>query len=165
MTKRATHRVDYWRDPSAPAPTSRKTSASAFVRNASGDLLLLRRTDNGLWTIPTGAIEAGESAGQAAARECQEETGLEVAVTGLVGVFSSPDHVIAYMHNEEVLEVRQPINICVRARVVGGTVAPDPDEAADVQWVNPALLPSMQIHPALMARITHGLAEVGPYIS
>jgi ADP-ribose pyrophosphatase YjhB (NUDIX family) len=163
--KRATHRVDFWQDPEAPAPTSRKTSASAFVQDDTGRILLLKRVDNGLWTIPTGGVEKGESVGQAAIRECREETGLHIAITGLVGVFSTPEHVIAYMHHEEVLEVRQPINICVRARVTGGTVVPEPAEAAEVGWVAPGDLDRLPIHPALRARITHGLRGGEPFIA
>jgi hypothetical protein len=44
------HGVDYWRDPAAPKPTSRKPSASVIVRNSAGELLLLRRSDSGRWT-------------------------------------------------------------------------------------------------------------------
>jgi 8-oxo-dGTP pyrophosphatase MutT (NUDIX family) len=98
-------------------------------------------------------------------RECREETGLEVEVTGLVGVFSTPEHVIVYMHGDRVDEVRQPINICLRAQVVGGSVRPEPSEAAEVRWVPPADLDEYPIHPALMQRIRHGLDFVEPYIA
>ncbi|MEV3870984.1 hypothetical protein [Streptomyces sp. NPDC049906] len=54
---RATRRVDYWQDPGAPKPTSRTTSASVFVRDDAGRPLLLKRVDNGLWTIPTGGVK------------------------------------------------------------------------------------------------------------
>jgi hypothetical protein len=50
-------RVDYWHDPAAPKPTSRKPSASVIVRNSAGNLLLLRRSDSGRWTIPTGGLK------------------------------------------------------------------------------------------------------------
>ncbi|MGP4109298.1 NUDIX domain-containing protein [Streptomyces sp. 4N509B] len=163
--RRATHRVDYWKDPAAPKPTSRKTSASVFVRDGHGRLLLLRRVDNGLWTIPTGGVKKGETVAQAGVRECREETGLDVEVTGLVGVFSTPEHVIAYLHDDEVLEVRQPINICLRATVVGGTLAPEPAEASEVRWVDPAELNAHPTHPAIMARITHGLRSDEPYLA
>ncbi|MGH3324051.1 MAG: NUDIX hydrolase, partial [Streptomyces sp.] len=56
-----TRRIDYWQDPNAPKPTSRKTSASIFVRDGEGRLLLLRRVDNDLWTIPTGGVKKGET--------------------------------------------------------------------------------------------------------
>ncbi|MDP4510508.1 NUDIX domain-containing protein [Nonomuraea turcica] len=163
MTKK-TKRVDYWRDPDAPKPTSRKASASVFVRDDGGRLLMLRRTDNDLWTIPTGGVKRGETVAQAAARECREETGLDVEVTGLVGVFSTPDHVIVYMHGDKVDEVRQPINICLRARVVGGIMQPEPTEAREVRWVDPEALQDYPIHPAIRLRIDHGLKGLDPYI-
>lgn len=162
--KKATHRIDYWRDPAAPKPTSRKTSASVFVLDEQGRLLLLKRVDNGLWTIPTGAVKKGETVREAGVRECREETGLDVEVTGLVGVFSTPEQVIAYMAGGEVLEVRQPINICLRARVLGGEMRPEPAEAVEVRWVPPAELDDYAIHPALLTRIAHGLQSDTPHI-
>ncbi|NEW73535.1 MULTISPECIES: NUDIX domain-containing protein [Streptomyces] len=162
---KATRRIDHWRDPDAPKPTSRKTSASVFVRNDDGALLLLKRVDNDLWTIPTGGVKKGETVGQAGVRECREETGLDVEVVGLVGVFSTPDHVIVYMHGDRVDEVRQPINICLRARLMGGDISPQPSEAAEVRWVDPADLGDYPIHPALLERINHGLANTEPHIS
>ena len=71
-------RIDYWDDPDAPAPTSRKPSASVVLRNHSGELLLLRRADSGRWTIPTGALKNKETLTACAIRECREETGLAV---------------------------------------------------------------------------------------
>lgn len=162
---KATRRIDHWRDPDAPKPTSRKTSASVFVQDDDGRLLLLKRVDNDLWTIPTGGVKKGETVGQAGVRECREETGLEVEVIGLVGVFSTPDHVIVYMHGDRMDEVRQPINICLRARVVGGSIAPEPSEAAEVRWVYPGDLDQFLIHPALLQRIRHGLDHTEPYIA
>lgn len=162
---RATRRVDHWRDPDAPAPTSRKTSASVFVQDEQGRVLVLQRTDNHLWTIPTGAVKKGESVGAAAVRECREETGLQVEVTGLVGVFSTPDHVIAYWHGDRLDEVRQPINICCRGRVVGGALAPAPEEAVQVRWAAPEELAELPMAPALRQRVEHGLSGEAPYIS
>ncbi|WP_017597016.1 NUDIX domain-containing protein [Nocardiopsis lucentensis] len=157
--------MDHWQDPDAPRPTARKTSASAFVQDDDGRLLLLKRTDNYLWTIPTGAVKKGESVGTGAIRECREETGLDIEITGLVGVFSTPDHVIAYWHGDKLDEVRQPINICVRGRVVGGRIAPAPDEALEVRWVDPADLGEYPIAPALRQRIDWGLSGESPYIA
>ena len=58
--------------------------------------LLTRRTDNGLWCIPGGAMEAGESAAEACIREVWEETGLHVSVKRLVGVYSNPNQLVVY---------------------------------------------------------------------
>jgi ADP-ribose pyrophosphatase YjhB (NUDIX family) len=159
-----TKRVDYWRDPDAPKPTTRKASASVFVLDDAGRLLLLHRADSDAWTIPTGGVKKGETVAQAAVRECREETGLEVEVIGLVGVFSTPDHVIVYMHGKKIDEVRQPINVCVRARVTGGEIRPEPGEAREVRWVARDDLDAYPIGPAIRHRIDHGLTDSDPYI-
>jgi 8-oxo-dGTP pyrophosphatase MutT (NUDIX family) len=156
-------RVDYWQDPKAPKPTSRKPSASVLVRDNTGRVLLLQRPDNGLWTIPTGAVKKGETVPEAGVRECREETGLQVEITGLVGVFSTPDHVIAYIKGDKVKEARQPINVCLHARPIGGTLATT-KEAAEVAWVMPDELDGYEIHPAIRLRIQHGLSSTEPHI-
>lgn len=153
------NRVDYWDDPAAPRPNSRRPSASALVRDEAGRVLLLRRTDNGLWTIPTGGLKKAETLTQCAVRECLEETGVRIEVTGLVGVFSDPRHVIAYADGE----VRAPVNVCVHARPVGGEAAPAA-EASQVRWVGPAELGGYEIHPALRRRIDWGLKNATPHV-
>jgi 8-oxo-dGTP pyrophosphatase MutT (NUDIX family) len=152
-------RRDYWRDPKAPRPTSRKPSASVYVTDDAGAILLLRRTDTGLWTIPTGGLKKGETISQCAVRECEEETGLTVEITGLIGIFSTPDHVIAYGDGE----VRQPVNICLRARVTGGHAAPT-SEASDIRWVSPGQISGYDIHPAILRRIKHGMQSAAPHV-
>jgi len=163
MSPHRTRRVDHWDDPDAPKPTSRKASASVVVRDA-GRLLLLQRVDNDLWTIPTGGVKKGETVAQAAVRECREETGLDVEITGLVGVFSDPRHVIVYYHGDRIDEVRQPINICLRAVVTGGQITPAPDEAQQVRWVPLDEITDYPIHPALQQRIDHALRTDQPWI-
>lgn len=149
-------RVDYWHDPAAPKPTSRKPSASVIVRNSAGDLLLLRRADTGRWTIPTGGLKKNETLTACAVRECHEETGLDIEVTALAGVFSDPGHVIAYAGGE----VRQPVNACFTARVIGGELTTT-KEAIEVAWVPQAALDDYEIHPAIRRRIAHGLCPGG----
>lgn len=157
-------RIDYWRDPAAPKPTTRKASASVFVLDEAGRLLLLHRADSDVWTIPTGGVKKGETVAQAGVRECREETGLEVEVTGLVGIFSTPEHVIVYMHGDKIDEVRQPINICLRARVIGGEIRPAPDEAREVRWVPYDDLDTYPIGPAIRHRIEQGFTGGDPHI-
>lgn len=53
-------------------------------------VLLVRRADDGTWGLPGGGVEPGETWQLAAERECREETGWAVAVTGLYGVYSDP---------------------------------------------------------------------------
>jgi ADP-ribose pyrophosphatase YjhB (NUDIX family) len=118
-----------------------------------------------VWTIPTGGLKKYETIRECGIRECREETGVDIQVTGLVGVFSDPGHVIAYSRGGKVNEVRQPVNICLYAHPVGGTLTPDPREATDAAWIHPRDLPDLDIHPAIRARITHALTDPGePYL-
>jgi ADP-ribose pyrophosphatase YjhB (NUDIX family) len=59
-------------------------------------VLLLRRADNGWWCLPGGMMNAGESIGEACAREVLEETGLRVRIKRLVGVYSDPHRITEY---------------------------------------------------------------------
>lgn len=79
-------------------------------------LLLTKRTDNGEWCLPGGAIEPGERPAEAAERETLEETGLSVRVTGLIGVYSNPDVVVVYPDGNRV----QIVGVVFRAEAVGG---------------------------------------------
>jgi 8-oxo-dGTP pyrophosphatase MutT (NUDIX family) len=157
-------RIDYWQDPAAPKPTSRKPSASALVRDESGNVLLLQRADNGLWTIPTGGLKSGETATQCAVRECNEETGVEIEITGLVGVFTTPDHIIEYRKGKHVTEIRQPVNICLRAHPVGGELRANPAETSEVRWVAVDEIDAYEMHPALRRRVAYGLSEDVPHV-
>lgn len=163
MSPKRSRRIDYWQASDAPEPTSRKPSASVLVQDDQGRVLLLRRTDNDLWTIPTGGLKKNETIRECGVRECREETGLDIEITGLVGVFTTPDHVIVYMHGDKIDEVRQPVNICLHARPIGGRMTPT-DEASQVRWVPPSELAVYDIHPALRRRIDHGLSSTAPHV-
>jgi ADP-ribose pyrophosphatase YjhB (NUDIX family) len=83
-------RTDHYHDPNAPTANSIQVAVSAFVLNDAGQLLLIRRSDNGLYSIPGGGQEVGETITQTVVREVQEETGITVEVTGLIGIYSDP---------------------------------------------------------------------------
>lgn len=74
--------------------TDPKVAAAAWVER-DGRVLLARRVGDpqrGLWTLPAGFVDAGEDPAEAARRECLEETGLEVRITGLLDVISGQEH-------------------------------------------------------------------------
>jgi len=71
---------------SRPTPFS---GGDGAVIDAEGRLLLIRRADNGLWAMPGGALEVGETPAEGTLREVWEETGVRAAATALVGVFDS----------------------------------------------------------------------------
>lgn len=154
-------RTDHYHDPDAPEANSLKVAVSAFVVDPQLRLLMIRRTDNNLYSIPGGGQEVGETVTQAVVREVKEETGVDVEVTGLIGIYSDPAHVIAYDDGE----VRQEFSICFRARVLGGELRTS-SESKEVQWVEPADLDDLDIHPSIRLRIEHGMhARPGPYYS
>jgi ADP-ribose pyrophosphatase YjhB (NUDIX family) len=134
---------------------------TAFVQDKAGRLLLIRRTDNDLYAIPGGALELGETLTQTVQREVMEETGIAVNVTGLIGVYSDPEHVIEFTDGE----ARQEFSICFRANPTGGDLRTS-DESKEVLWVAPADLDALNIHPSIRLRIRHGLEDrTEPYYS
>ena len=73
-----------------------RLGCSAAILDEHGRILLTRRADNGLWCLPGGGMEPGESAAEACEREVLEETGLSVRVRRLVGIYSHSDQLIIY---------------------------------------------------------------------
>ncbi|MFV2100005.1 NUDIX hydrolase [Micromonospora sp. LOL_024] len=153
-------RTEHYHDPSAPKANSIVVAVSVFVRDEQGRALLIQRTDNGLWSLPGGGQEIGESVAETAVRETHEETGVQVKVTGIVGVYSDPRHVVAYSDGE----VRQQFSLCFRAVPVSGTPTLS-DESSAVRWVARDELAALDIHPSTMLRVTHGYENrATPYI-
>ena len=142
-------RIDYFDDPSAPPATSLVPSVNVIVANDAGEILLIRRSDNGNWAVPGGAIDLGESVAQAAVRETREETGVTCEITGLVGIYSDPRHVILYTSNGEA---RQEFSIVLTARPVSGAPTPS-DESTQVRWVPAADIPGYPMDRSMRNRI------------
>ena len=147
-------RTEHYRDPDAPPATRIVVAAQAFVQDDAGRILLIQRSDNGLWAPPGGAQSIGERVGDAAVRETKEETGYDVEVIGMVGVYSDPAHVIAYDNGE----VRQQFALCFRARLVGGAAITS-DESPQVRWVAPEQLDGLPIHPSIRLRLDDALLQ------
>lgn len=82
-------------------------------------ILLTRRTDNGRWCLPGGRLESGESVTEACVREVWEETGLQVRVTRLIGVYSNPHQLLEYADGNRY----HPVSVSLEAEPFGGTLA------------------------------------------
>jgi 8-oxo-dGTP pyrophosphatase MutT (NUDIX family) len=146
-------RIDYYDDPDAPAANSLVPAASAVVVDDQGRILLHRRRDNGLWALPGGVMEAGESIAQTAVRETREETGYDVAALYVIGVYSDPKHVFAYDDGE----VRQEFNVCIACRLLGGTLATS-HESHEVAWFTPEEITGLPMHHRIRVRVLDYLA-------
>lgn len=153
-------RTDYYNDPNAPRPNSVVPSASAIVTDEHGRILLIKRRDNTLWALPGGGHEIGETIEQTAVREVKEETGLDVEVTGLSGIYTSPHHVVAFTDGE----VRQQFSLCFTTAVRGGALAID-HESTDIAWTDPDKIVDLDMHPSMRLRIDHYLENRdSPYL-
>ncbi len=122
--------------------TRRVPCVGAVVKDEAGRLLLIKRGHEpgaGLWSLPGGRIEPGETDQQAVAREILEETGLQVTCGRLVGTAELPGL------DGAMIDVRDYLAV-----VTGGELAAG-DDAADVRWATAAELARLPL--------TKGLAE------
>jgi ADP-ribose pyrophosphatase YjhB (NUDIX family) len=108
--------------------------AAAVLVEQEGRVLLVRRANEpfrGLWTLPAGFINGGEDPAEAAARECLEETGLSVRVTGVLDIISGREHTRG-----------ADFIIVYRAEVIDGELRPDDDVDA-AEWFGRESLPPL----------------------
>ncbi len=141
-------RIDYYHQPNMPKPNSLVPAASGVVTDSDGRILLHQRSDNGLWSLPGGAMDIGESIEKTVIREIQEETGLNVEVLKCIGLYTDPQHVIAYSDGE----VRQQYSICFACRVVNGEIKVS-SESHQVKFFTKNEIDKLNIHPANLLRI------------
>lgn len=93
-----------------------RLGCSAAIFDERGRILLTRRADNGQWCLPGGRMESGESAAEACEREVFEETGLNVRVKRLVGVYSHPDQLVVYPDGNKA----HIVALHFEAEIIGG---------------------------------------------
>jgi ADP-ribose pyrophosphatase YjhB (NUDIX family) len=89
-------------------------------------VLLTRRSDNGRWCLPGGRTESGESLSETCVRETLEETGLEVRIVRLLGVYSSPHRLVEYPDGNRY----HIVALNFEAEPIGGTLTLS-DETTD----------------------------------
>ena len=119
------------------APTHR-VGAFAVIFDEEGKVLVSCRVDSGWFNLPGGGVEPDESVTEGLIREVREETGLEVEVGRLVGVYSKPQ--------------KHEVVLTFRARIIGGEIMPS-DEADYHAWVPAAELDSIKLLPKHRERI------------
>jgi 8-oxo-dGTP diphosphatase len=117
----------------------------AIITDAAGRLLLIKRghePGKGLWSVPGGRVEPGETDEQALTREIREETGLSVRPGRLIGALRRP------APGGAVLDIRD-----YAATVTGGTLTAG-DDADDARWAAPAELAGLPLTDGLAAALT-----------
>jgi len=118
--------------------TTPKIAVNAIVFNDQGEVLLAKRTDNGLWCIPGGHVDLGETLAEACVRELFEETGLKAEVVKFVGVYSDKKN---SLHIAQGIEWHT-IRISFLCRVLSGAIRPSA-ETSEIRYFNPAQLPPL----------------------
>lgn len=111
-----------------------KVAAAVLVERSDGLILLVQRANDpfkGLWTLPAGFVNAGEDPALAAARECYEETGLTVQITGLIEIVSGREHPRG-----------SDFVIFYQGQVTGGELCAA-DDALAAAWFERAKLPEL----------------------
>ena len=86
-------------------------------------ILLTRREDNNQWCLPSGGMEPGESASETCIREVEEETGLQVVIKRLIGVYTTPDELVVYRDGNKI----QLVALCFEAEIVAGELQLSPE--------------------------------------
>lgn len=110
--------------------------------DAAGRVLLVKQADTGQWGTIGGSIDPDERPEEAALREAHEEAGVELELTGLLGVTGGPEYRITYPNGDEVA----CISIVYAAKVVGGEPRPDNDETTETGWFDSDELASADLN-------------------
>lgn len=124
---------------------------AAIITNEAGHILLQRRSDNGEWGLPGGAIDPGEEPADAIIREVQEEVGLQVMPERIIGVYSGPEFLVTYPNGDQAMI----LSITFSCRIVSGEPCVNDDESLEVRYFAPDALPAMNNRN--MARIQQAL--------
>ena len=127
--------------------------SAAVIESIEQKILLVRRADNGLWAVPGGYMEPGESVTEAYAREVLEETGLQVRVRRLIAVYNSPHILIEYPDGNRL----QVIVMHFAAERIGGVLNTS-DETTEVGFICHEVTTNMFMSPFNHQRIDDAFA-------
>lgn len=109
-----------------------------FVVNNEDEVLLIRRTDNGRWAMPGGCNDLGETPSECAIRECKEETGFDVELLSLVGIWSSINYKYVYYPWKD----NEFVHMVFRGEIIGGKAITS-NESDEIGWFKEDKLPPL----------------------
>lgn len=141
-------RIDYQDNATAPKANTIVPATSAIIHNGRGKILLHHRRDNGLWALPGGTMEVGETVAECIKREVKEETGLDIVPVYVIGTYSNPKHVVVFNDGE----VRQEFSICFACKVIGGTLHVS-DESTNIGFFSRKQIERLPMHPSIKQRL------------
>lgn len=123
-----------------------KAGVAVIILNEDNQVLLQKRADVGLWGIPSGHVEIGETVSEAVIREVKEETNLDVQIKKLIGVYSDPDSQVFLYPNGKAVHF---ITTCFLAEIIGGELKCNSDESLEIKFFDIDNLPEnlLKMHP------------------
>ncbi|MDN4606997.1 NUDIX hydrolase [Sporosarcina highlanderae] len=123
-------------------------AAGGLVENSKGEILLVKERRGGHWVFPGGQVEVGENLMDGVIREVKEESGIDVIVSHLVGVYSNT---ATYEGHSGVKIVPTKVMFDFVCQPIGGALTTS-DETSDSRWVNKEDVLDMVTAPALRTR-------------
>jgi ADP-ribose pyrophosphatase YjhB (NUDIX family) len=112
----------------------------AVIVNESGDVLLVRRTDDGTWVMPAGGLELGESIWDALVREVHEETGLVVEAATAIALYTGPQYWFTNAYGGE----HQMFAVVFRVDKWSGSLVTATDETREARFFGRDELPELR---------------------
>lgn len=122
-------------------------SVAGIVVNNRGQVLVIRRSDNGHWEPPGGVLEIGESFEAGVRREVAEETGFRVSVDRLTGVYKNMNRAV--------------VALVFRCSPLDEDQHSTDNEATSVRWIDPADAIEL-MDPAYAVRVSDALSNAAP---
>lgn len=129
-------------------------SASIFDSEKE-KILLIRRKDNGKWAVPGGYMETGESFSEACKREVLEETGLNVHINRLIGIYTSPNLLLEYPDGNKW----QLVVLHFEAECAGGELTLS-EETTEIGFFSLAEISKLEMNGLDKKRILDGFAKM-----
>lgn len=114
-------------------------AARAVVRDSEGRVLFVRRSDNGAWVMPAGALELAESILECLKREVKEETGLQVVSAAPMAIYSEPRFSFVTAYGDPY----QMVAIVFLVDEWSGTLVPETDETTEARFFDLDELPEI----------------------
>jgi 8-oxo-dGTP pyrophosphatase MutT (NUDIX family) len=118
-------------------------SVTGVIYDERSRVLLVRQVADGTWSTPGGVIEVDETPAIAVVREVKEETGLDVDIVRLLGIFGGPDFVVNYPNGDR----SQYVSAIFECAVRGGTLGADGVETDDLMFVGRDEIKSLTCQP------------------
>ena len=152
-------RTEYLNDPAAPEPNTLVPACGVLVVDEQGGPAPAPPRHRPVGDARWASRNRRDRQPSAPSAKTEEETGIRAEITGILGVYSDPGHIVAYTDGE----IRQEWEMILLGRPVSGTPTVN-DEASDVRWFTAADLDGLDIHPTQWRQLGDWLNRAWPHV-